>query len=60
LEFGFFEFETETDVANSKLTDRWHYGNPKWFRLWAIAGSSHYDYYCLAIGPVTPATDKAP
>jgi hypothetical protein len=46
-----FEFETETDVDNSNLTDRLHYGNPKWFRLWEIAGSSHYDYYGLAIGP---------
>lgn len=46
-----FEFETETDVASSKLTDRLHYGNSKWFRLWEIAGSSHYDYYGLAIGP---------
>ena len=45
------EFETETDVDNSNLTDRLHYGNPKWFRLWEIAGSSHYDYYGLAIGP---------
>ena len=45
------EFETETDVYNSNLTDRLHYGNPKWFRLWEIAGSSHYDYYGLAIGP---------
>ena len=45
------EFETETDVANSNLTDRLHYGNPKWFRLWEVAGSSHYDYYGLAIGP---------
>ena len=45
------EFETETDVYNSNLTDRLHYGNPKWFRLWEVAGSSHYDYYGLAIGP---------
>ena len=45
------EFETETDVDNSNLTDRLHYGNPKWFRLWEIVGSSHYDYYGLAIGP---------
>ena len=36
---------------NSNLTDRLHYGNPKWFRLWEVAGSSHYDYYGLAIGP---------
>ena len=45
------EFETETDVYNSNLTDRLHYGNPKWFRLWEVAGTSHYDYYGLAIGP---------
>ena len=45
------EFETETDVDNSNLTDRLHYGNTKWFRLWEVAGSSHYDYYGLAIGP---------
>jgi Alpha/beta hydrolase domain len=45
------EFETETDVDNSNLTDRLHYGDPKWFRLWEVAGSSHYDYYGLAIGP---------
>ena len=45
------EFETETDVYSSNLTDRLHYGNPKWFRLWEVAGSSHYDYYGLAIGP---------
>ena len=54
------EFETETDVDNSNLTDRLHYGNPKWFRLWEVAGSSHYDYYGLASGLTTPATDKAP
>ena len=46
-----FEFETETDVYNSKLTDRLFYGNPQNFRLWEVAGSSHYDYYGLAIGP---------
>ena len=45
------EFETETDVYNSNLTDRLHFGNPKWFRLWEVAGSSHYDNYGLAIGP---------
>ena len=45
------EFETETDVDNSNLTDRLHYGNPKWFRVWEVAGSSHYDHYGLAIGP---------
>ena len=46
-----FEFETETDVYNSNLTDRLSYGNPKLFRLWEVAGSSHYDYYGLNIGP---------
>jgi len=46
-----FEFETETDVYNSKLTDRLFYGNPQNFRLWEVAGSSHYDYYGLAVGP---------
>ena len=45
------EFETETDVYGSNLTDRLYYGNPKLFRLWEVAGSSHYDYYGLAIGP---------
>ena len=45
------EFETETDVDNSNLTDRLHYGTRRWFRLWEVAGSSHYDYYGLAIGP---------
>ena len=45
------EFETETDVANSNLTDRLFYGSPKLFRLWEVAGSSHYDYYGLNIGP---------
>jgi hypothetical protein len=46
-----FEFETETDVFNSKLADRLFYGDPRNFRLWEVAGSSHYDYYGLAIGP---------
>jgi len=44
------EFETETDVYNSNLTDRTFYGDPKNFRLWEVAGSSHYDYYGLSIG----------
>ena len=46
-----FEFETQTDVFNSNLTDRTFYGNPKRFRLWEIAGSSHFDDYGLTIGP---------
>jgi hypothetical protein len=46
-----FEFETETDVAFSNLTDRQFNGNPKQFRLWEVAGSSHFDNYGLTIGP---------
>jgi hypothetical protein len=45
------EFETQTDVAGSNLTDRVFYGNPRLFRLWEVAGSSHFDYYGLAVGP---------
>ncbi len=46
------EFETETDVFNSNLTDRLFFGNPKDFRLWEVAGSSHFDNYGLSIGPI--------
>lgn len=45
------EFETETDVFNSNLTDRTFFGNPRNFRLWEVAGSSHFDDYGLNIGP---------
>ena len=45
------EFETETDVFNSNLTDRDFVGNPSNFRLWEVAGSSHFDDYGLNIGP---------
>jgi hypothetical protein len=45
------EFETETDVSGSNLTDRDFVGNPRNFRLWEVAGSSHFDHYGLAIGP---------
>ena len=44
-----FEFETETDVFNSNTTDRQPDTNR--FRLWEVAGSSHFDYYGLVIGP---------
>ncbi len=44
-----FEFETETDVAGSQLFDRQH--NTNLFRLWEVAGSSHFDDYGLVIGP---------
>jgi Alpha/beta hydrolase domain len=46
------EFETETDVFNSNLTDRTFFGNPRNFRLWEVAGSSHFDTYGLTIGPI--------
>ncbi len=45
------EFETQTDVFNSNLTDRDFVGNPRNFRLWEVAGSSHFDAYGLTIGP---------
>jgi len=44
------EFETQTDVSASNLADRTFYGDPRLFRLWEVAGSSHYDYYGLRIG----------
>jgi hypothetical protein len=45
------EFETETDVSGSNLSDRLFSGDPSNFRLWEVAGSSHYDYYGLVVGP---------
>jgi hypothetical protein len=45
------EFETETDVSGSNLADRLFVGDPSEFRLWEVAGSSHYDYYGLVVGP---------
>ncbi len=44
-----FEFETETDVAATTLYDR--QPNTNQFRLWEVAGGSHFDYYGLFIGP---------
>ncbi|MGF7235773.1 MAG: alpha/beta hydrolase domain-containing protein [Frankia sp.] len=44
-----FVFETETDVAGSNLADRQPDTNR--FRLWEVAGTSHFDYYGLIIGP---------
>lgn len=40
-----------TNVANRNLTDRLFFGDPRNFRLWEVAGSSHFDFYGLAIGP---------
>jgi hypothetical protein len=44
-----FVFETETDVSGSNLADR--QPNTRKFRLWEVAGTSHYDWYGLVIGP---------
>jgi hypothetical protein len=35
----------------ANLTDRDFFGNPSNFRLWEVAGSSHFDDYGLNIGP---------
>jgi hypothetical protein len=42
-------FQTETDVAGSNLASR--QDDTKRFRLWEVAGTSHYDTYGIAIGP---------
>lgn len=44
-----FEFETETDVSGTTLYDR--QPNTNQFRLWEVAGGSHFDYYGLFVGP---------
>jgi hypothetical protein len=49
LDVPVFVFETETDVFNSNTTDRQPDTNR--FQLWEVAGSSHFDWYGLAIGP---------
>jgi hypothetical protein len=42
-------FETETDIFNSNLGER--QPDTARFRLWEVAGTSHYDEYGLSIGP---------
>jgi Alpha/beta hydrolase domain len=49
LDVPVFVFETETDVVNSNTTDR--QPDTNLFRLWEVAGSAHFDWYGLAIGP---------
>jgi len=44
-----FVFETETDIRNSNATVRQPDTNS--FRLWEVAGTSHFDWYGLNIGP---------
>jgi hypothetical protein len=41
--------QTETDVYNSNVTAR--QPDTKKYRLWEVAGTSHYDTYGLMIGP---------
>ena len=41
-------FQTETDVFNSKLNAR--QPDTDTYRLWEVAGTSHFDFYGLSIG----------
>ena len=49
LDVPVFVFETESDVLNSRAADR--QPDTGKFRLWEVAGTSHYDHYGLVIGP---------
>ena len=51
-----FVFETESDVLNSNTADR--QPDTAKFRLWEVAGTSHYDYYGLTIGPTDTGNGK--
>jgi Alpha/beta hydrolase domain len=42
-------FQTETDVFNSNLNARQPDTNT--YRLWEVAGTAHFDFYGLTIGP---------
>jgi hypothetical protein len=42
-------FQTETDVSFSNLTTR--QPDTSTYRLWEVAGTAHYDFYGLSIGP---------
>jgi hypothetical protein len=44
-----FLFQTETDIFNSNASVR--QDNTNLFRSWEVAGSSHFDWYGLNIGP---------
>jgi Alpha/beta hydrolase domain len=46
-----FVFETATDVYVSNAADRLHDYPSGPYRLWEVAGSSHYDEYGLDFGP---------
>ncbi len=49
LDVPVFVFMTETDVAFSNLAVRQR--NTPMFRMWEVAGTSHYDGYGLITGP---------
>jgi hypothetical protein len=49
LDVPVFVFQTETDVSFSNLQARQPDTNK--FRLWEVAGTSHFDFYGLVIGP---------
>jgi hypothetical protein len=49
LDVPVFLFQTETDIAFSNASVR--QPNTNMFRSWEIAGSSHFDWYGLNIGP---------
>ena len=42
-------FQTETDVSFSNLNSR--QPDTSTYRLWEVAGTAHYDFYGLSIGP---------
>jgi hypothetical protein len=45
-------FQAEADIANSGLLSRQPETPEGNYRLWEVAGTSHYDHYGLSIGPV--------
>jgi hypothetical protein len=49
LDVPVFLFQTETDIAFSKVSVR--QSDTNLFRSWEVAGSSHFDWYGLDIGP---------
>ncbi len=49
LDVPVFVFQTESDVISSNLAHRQPPTSK--FRLWEVAGTAHYDYYGLKIGP---------
>jgi hypothetical protein len=50
-------FMTQTDVSFSNGTAR--QPDTSSYRLWEVAGTAHYDYYGLAIGPSDTGNGKA-